>query len=75
MLTSKAYQDWWPYAFNSHERIAEGVTNDETSEPVEMRDARTQPTVFSGGAGMVSTAGAYARFLQMLFNGGEAKQA
>lgn len=51
------------------------MTNDETSEPVEMRDARTQPTVFSGGAGMVSTAGAYARFLQMLFNGGEAKQA
>ena len=55
----------------SHERIAEGVIDDETDEPVEMGDVRTRPTLISGGGGMVSTAGDYARFLQMLLNGGE----
>lgn len=34
-------------------------------------DYRFPPRFFSGGGGMVSTAGDYARFLQMLLNGGE----
>ena len=34
-------------------------------------DATQKPNVFSGGGGMLSTAGDYARFCQMLLNGGE----
>ena len=34
-------------------------------------DATKKPKVFSGGGGMLSTAGDYARFSQMLLNGGE----
>jgi len=34
-------------------------------------DATQKPNVFSGGGGMLSTAGDYARFSQMLLNGGE----
>ena len=34
-------------------------------------DATKKPAVFSGGGGMLSTAGDYARFCQMLLNGGE----
>jgi CubicO group peptidase (beta-lactamase class C family) len=34
-------------------------------------DATKKPNVFSGGGGMLSTAGDYARFCQMLLNGGE----
>jgi len=34
-------------------------------------DATQKPAVFSGGGGMLSTAGDYARFCQMLLNGGE----
>jgi CubicO group peptidase (beta-lactamase class C family) len=34
-------------------------------------DATQKPKVFSGGGGMLSTAGDYARFSQMLLNGGE----
>lgn len=34
-------------------------------------DATKKPNVFSGGGGMFSTAGDYARFCQMLLNGGE----
>lgn len=34
-------------------------------------DATQRPKVFSGGGGMLSTAGDYARFSQMLLNGGE----
>jgi CubicO group peptidase (beta-lactamase class C family) len=34
-------------------------------------DATQKPDVFSGGGGMLSTAGDYARFCQMLLNGGE----
>ena len=33
--------------------------------------AKQKPNVFSGGGGMLSTAGDYARFCQMLLNGGE----
>jgi CubicO group peptidase (beta-lactamase class C family) len=34
-------------------------------------DPATKPAIFSGGGGMFSTAGDYARFCQMLLNGGE----
>jgi CubicO group peptidase (beta-lactamase class C family) len=34
-------------------------------------DATKKPNIFSGGGGMLSTAGDYARFSQMLLNGGE----
>ena len=34
-------------------------------------DATVKPAVFSGGGGMLSTAGDYARFCQMMLNGGE----
>ena len=34
-------------------------------------DPTVKPAVFSGGGGMLSTAGDYARFCQMLLNGGE----
>lgn len=34
-------------------------------------DATKKPAIFSGGGGMLSTAGDYARFCQMLLNGGE----
>ncbi len=34
-------------------------------------DATKKPNVFSGGGGMVSTASDYARFCQMLLNGGQ----
>jgi CubicO group peptidase (beta-lactamase class C family) len=34
-------------------------------------DATQKPNVFSGGGGMLSTGGDYARFCQMLLNGGE----
>ncbi|HJT90208.1 MAG TPA: serine hydrolase domain-containing protein, partial [Bryobacteraceae bacterium] len=34
-------------------------------------DATKKPNIFSGGGGMLSTAGDYARFCQMLLNGGE----
>src|SRR5690606_658006 len=55
----------------AHDRIAEGIIDLETGELVEMSDIRSEPTFLSGGGGMVSTAGDYARFLQMLLNGGE----
>lgn len=34
-------------------------------------DATAKPAIFSGGGGMLSTAGDYARFCQMMLNGGE----
>jgi CubicO group peptidase (beta-lactamase class C family) len=34
-------------------------------------DATQKPNIFSGGGGVLSTAGDYARFCQMLLNGGE----
>jgi CubicO group peptidase (beta-lactamase class C family) len=52
-------------------RIAEPMPQDRTiSATTEMRDIR-RPTIWeSGGAGMVGTVGDYARFAQMLLNGG-----
>jgi CubicO group peptidase (beta-lactamase class C family) len=54
-----------------HSRIAQAFAvdpdNGATVRLVEVRDA---PKFESGGGGLVSTAGDYARFLQMLLNGG-----
>jgi len=41
------------------------------TETTEKSDYRFPPRFFSGGGGMVSTAKDYARFVQMLINGGE----
>ena len=38
--------------------------------PVQLLEVRDAPNFESGGGGLVSTAGDYARFLQMLLNGG-----
>ena len=48
-------------------RIAEPLTN--TGEP-QLIDVRSQPKLLAGGHGLVSTAGDYLRFCQMLLNGG-----
>lgn len=52
-------------------RIAEPMPEDRNISPTtEVRDIRRPVTWESGGAGMVSTVGDYARFAQMLLNGG-----
>jgi len=52
-------------------RIAEPFENDpDTGNPVTMMDARELPGFESGGGGLVSTAGDYIRFLQLMRNRG-----
>ncbi|QQO22878.1 beta-lactamase family protein [Bradyrhizobium diazoefficiens] len=52
-------------------RIAEPMPADRNISPMtEIRDIRRPVTWESGGAGMVGTVGDYARFAQMLLNGG-----
>lgn len=52
-------------------RIAEPMPEDRNVSPAtEIRDIRRPVTWESGGAGMVGTVGDYARFAQMLLNGG-----
>lgn len=52
-------------------RIAEPMPADRNISPMtEVRDIRRPVTWESGGAGMVGTVGDYARFAQMLLNGG-----
>lgn len=52
-------------------RIAEPMPEDRNISPMtEVRDIRRTVTWESGGAGMVGTIGDYARFAQMLLNGG-----
>ena len=54
-----------------HQRLAEAFAKDpETGAAVQLIDVREKPMFESGGGGMVSTAMDYARFLQMLANGG-----
>jgi len=43
----------------------------DTANPLLAGDVTVKPAVFSGGGGMLSTAGDYARFCQMMLNGGE----
>ena len=53
-------------------RIAEPFDVDpDTRSPARVPDVRTLPQLLSGGSGLVSTAGDYARFAQMLLNGGD----
>ncbi len=53
------------------QRLAEPFANDPWSgEPVKLIDMLEKPVVESGGGGLVSTTMDYARFCQMLLNGG-----
>ena len=52
-------------------RIAEPQVDAATGKRPPMRDLGVRPSWLSGGGGMVSTAADYARFCQMLLNGGE----
>jgi CubicO group peptidase (beta-lactamase class C family) len=53
-----------------HARIAEPIPDKYTGVVPELIDIRRPATFFAGGHGMVSTAGDYLRFIQMLLNGG-----
>ena len=52
-------------------RVAEPQVDVSTGTRPTMRDVAKRPNFLSGGGGMVSTAADYARFCQMLLNGGE----
>jgi CubicO group peptidase (beta-lactamase class C family) len=55
-----------------HHRIAEPFAIDPvTGASVKLSQVHRQPSLLSGGGGMVSTARDYLRFAQMLLNGGE----
>lgn len=55
-----------------HSRIAEPFELDpDTKAPARVPDVRKPRRFLSGGGGMVSTAGDYLRFAQMLLNGGK----
>ena len=54
-----------------HGRIAQPQVNRATGKPDPMPDVTSRPNWISGGGGMVSTSADYARFCQMLLNGGE----
>ena len=54
-----------------HARLAEPFAHDpDTGGAVQLLDVRTPPALEMGGGGLVSTAMDYARFCQMLANGG-----
>jgi CubicO group peptidase (beta-lactamase class C family) len=54
-----------------HSRLAEAFAKDpDSGGGVQLLEVRDPPTFESGGAGLVSTAGDYARFLQMLLDRG-----
>jgi CubicO group peptidase (beta-lactamase class C family) len=54
-----------------HSRLAEAFSKDpDSGAAVALTDVRAPPNFESGGGGLVSTAGDYARFLQMLLNDG-----
>jgi CubicO group peptidase (beta-lactamase class C family) len=54
-----------------HSRLAEAFPKDpESGSSVQLLEVRDPPNFESGGGGLVSTASDYARFLQMLLNGG-----
>ena len=56
---------------NMHGRLAEAFAKDpDTGNGVQLINVRDAPKFQSGGGGLVSTAADYARFLQMLLNGG-----
>jgi CubicO group peptidase (beta-lactamase class C family) len=54
-----------------HSRLAEGFARDpDSGAAVQLLDVLSAPNFESGGGGLVSTASDYARFLQMLLDGG-----
>ena len=54
-----------------HSRLAEAFAKDpDSGGAVQLLEVRSAPNFESGGGGLVSTASDYARFLQMLLNGG-----
>jgi CubicO group peptidase (beta-lactamase class C family) len=54
-----------------HARLAEAFAKDpDSGGAVQLVEVRNAPAFESGGGGLVSTASDYARFLQMLLNGG-----
>ena len=54
-----------------HSRLAEAFATDpDSGAAVQLLEVRDPPNFESGGGGLVSTASDYARFLQMLLNGG-----
>jgi len=54
-----------------HKRIAQPQVDPQTGKVAELIDVTLPATFFAGGHGLVSTAGDYLRFAQMLLNGGE----
>jgi CubicO group peptidase (beta-lactamase class C family) len=52
-------------------RVAQPQVDPATGKPPPMADVTKRPNWMSGGQGIVSTASDYARFSQMLLNGGE----
>ncbi len=55
----------------NHPRLAEAFASDpDSGAPVQLLEVRNAPNFESGGGGLVSTASDYARFLQLLINGG-----
>jgi CubicO group peptidase (beta-lactamase class C family) len=62
----------WDVPAEKQGRIAEPKAGgDKDWDPVVMLDPRKKATLFAGGHGMMSTAGDYLRFAQMLVNGGQ----
>lgn len=54
-----------------HSRLAEAFAKDpDSGGSVQLLEVRDAPKFESGGGGLVSTAGDYAQFLQMMLNGG-----
>ena len=57
---------------SKHGRIAEPFAKEpSTGAPINLLRIRDKPKYLAGGQGLVSTAGDYLRFAQMLLNGGE----
>jgi CubicO group peptidase (beta-lactamase class C family) len=58
-------------SMSDHARLAEAFAKDpDTGAAVQLINVKEAPNFESGGGGLVSTAGDYARFLQMLLNHG-----
>jgi CubicO group peptidase (beta-lactamase class C family) len=56
---------------DKQERLAEAFATDpQTGDAVQLIEVREQPSFESGGGGLVSTVGDYARFCQMMLAGG-----
>jgi CubicO group peptidase (beta-lactamase class C family) len=58
-------------AGEQHRLAGAFATDPDGSGPITMLDVQRKPSFESAGGGMVSTIGDYARFLQMLLNGGQ----